>query len=470
MTPTPEQAAIIEAAKSTSESLLISALAGSAKTTTLELIVKALPISPILSLAFNKKIADEMSKRLPGHVTCRTMNALGHRVWGAQIGKRLQVDSKKSFNILKSVQGELKIRGLEFGPTLRAISAAKLNGYIPRRVAQGHALITAEDFFDGLDDEIDQEVVDLCLARSINQAYAGAIDFDDQIYMPTLFGGTFPRFPLVLIDEAQDLSELNHCMLEKLVTNRLIAVGDPYQSIYGFRGAVSSGMEQIKSKFNCRELPLSVSFRCPQAIVLAARKHAPHFQWFNGAPEGEISSPSTWTFADPPDGAAIICRNNAPLFRVAMKFIQAGRGVRLVGSDIGPGLVRILKKFGNERMTRDEVLARIQAWQSGQRKQRTAQDKADCLRVFTRTGETLGQAIAYAEHLFNSTGPVNLLTGHKAKGLEWDTVFYLDSHLIPSPWAETAEELEQERNIDYVILTRARQRLVYVNSDDLNAH
>jgi hypothetical protein len=66
------------------------------------------------------------------------------------------------------------------------------------------------------------------LTDSIRLAYEGQIDFDDQIYMPTLFGGTFPRFPLVMVDEAQDLSPLNHAMLEKLVTSRLIAVGDPY--------------------------------------------------------------------------------------------------------------------------------------------------------------------------------------------------------------------------------------------------
>jgi superfamily I DNA/RNA helicase len=74
------------------------------------------------------------------------------------------------------------------------------------------------------------------LAINIEQAFRGIIDFDDQIYMPTLFGGSWPQFPLVMIDEAQDLSPINHAMLSKLVKHRLIAVGDPYQSIYGFRG------------------------------------------------------------------------------------------------------------------------------------------------------------------------------------------------------------------------------------------
>ena len=81
------------------------------------------------------------------------------------------------------------------------------------------------------------------ILQSIKLAYDGKIDFDDQIYMPSLFGGTFPKFPLVLVDEAQDLSLLNHAFLQKLVTKRIIAVGDRNQSIYLFqrRGAEQHG-------------------------------------------------------------------------------------------------------------------------------------------------------------------------------------------------------------------------------------
>jgi hypothetical protein len=101
--PTAEQELIIEAACTTKDNILINALAGAAKTTTLELICKALPVQPILSLAFNKRIATEMTKRLPGHVACHTLNAIGHRVWMQSIPKRLVVETKKSYNILKGM-------------------------------------------------------------------------------------------------------------------------------------------------------------------------------------------------------------------------------------------------------------------------------------------------------------------------------------------------------------------------------
>src|SRR5690606_11453384 len=141
------------------------------------------------------------------------------------------------------------------------------------------------------------------LTESIKLAFAGQIDFDDQIYMPTLFGGSFPRFPLVMVDEAQDLSPLNHAMLERLVTNRLIAVGDPWQSIYAFRGADRYSMERLQQRFSMRELPLSVSFRCPIEIVKRARFRAPHMQWPEWAKSGKVETLDLWSASNIPDGA-----------------------------------------------------------------------------------------------------------------------------------------------------------------------
>jgi hypothetical protein len=68
---------------------------------------QALPVGPILCLAFNKRIAEEMKKRLPGHVTCKTLNAVGHGVWATAVGKSLTVDTRKSFEILKGVINDL---------------------------------------------------------------------------------------------------------------------------------------------------------------------------------------------------------------------------------------------------------------------------------------------------------------------------------------------------------------------------
>lgn len=480
--PTPEQSAIISRACQSQDNLLINALAGAAKTSTLVMLARALPLQPMLCIAFNKRIAEEMKKRLPGHCESMTVNAIGHRAWQKVVAPRLRLEKDKSFMILKEVIGALKNRDALkdlFPQTLKAIGLAKANGYVPVD-APFLGLIDREAFAELVGDGWEElsgaqlDVIDNVLMESIRQSYNGVIDYDDQIYMSTLAGGIFPEFPLVLVDEAQDLSLLNHALLQKLVKHRVIAVGDPFQSIYAFRGAASDSMRRLRNTFSMVEMELSVSFRCPRAIVRRARSRAPHMQWFGEAPEGAIDVLSEWSASDIPDGAAIICRNNAPLFYLALTLIRAGRGVKLVGSDLGPGLVRLLKKIGKEGMSRERLHQAIDQWETETKaKAKTSrhsaiEDRADCIRVFADFGTSFQEAVAYAEHLFGTGGPIQLLSAHKSKGLEWDTVFHLDPWRVPSKWAVLRGNegdnsgLEQELNLQYVITTRAKSRLVEV--------
>ena len=480
-TPTDEQAAIIDAAVGTEANLLVNALAGAAKTSTLVMIAQALRADlPILSLAFNKRIADEMRERLPGNVKCATLNGVGHTIWGNTIGKRLVLNTKKNFECLNEALAALRVSradraDFDFAETLGLIRAAKSAGYLPEGApgtAQG--LVTKEQFYASLDEEpsrLQSALVETVLCDSIKRAYNGQIDFDDQIYMSTLYGGAFPQFPLVLVDEAQDLSALNHRMLTRLVRKRIIAVGDPWQSIYAFRGADTKSMPRLRAGFNMEEFTLSVSFRCPVRVVERARQRVPHFKWRPEAVAGEVVEFREWSTASIPDGAAIICRNNAPLFKLALTLLRSGRGCQLVGADIGPGLVKILRKLGPESMKQTEVLDAIDQWEEQKlqksRSPGAVADRAECLRVFARHGEDLGAAISYAEHLFSSKGPIQLLSGHKAKGLEWDCVFCLDRWRIPSKYAETPEEIEQEKNLEYVITTRSKFGLYFINMNEM---
>lgn len=465
----------MDAAVGSRDNLLIEALAGAAKTTTLELIARALTHEPVLSLAFNKRIAEEMVKRLPSHVTCKTLNAIGHSVWASNLGRRrIIIDTKKTSALLKEVpmsRIEKDTFSDEYSDFTALIRSAKIRGYHPD---PNRSLCTLTQLMDYLEFEITplhEKVVTNVMNRTVAEAYDGRLDFDDQIYMPCLFGGTWPQFPLVLIDEAQDLSPLNHVMLDRLVTKRIIAVGDARQSIYGFRGSVNNGMEQLARRFSMQRLPLSTSFRCPISIIERARRHAPHMRWPEWAKPGEVTVwNKPWDEGIIPDGAAIICRNNAPLFKLAMALLGRKRGINLVGADIGPGLLRILKKLGPESTPQHEALRAILDWERAEnakaKKKASTSDRAACLRVFVGEAKTLGEAIAYAETLFKAQGPIQLLSGHKAKGLEWDTVFHLDPWRVPSLYAEGPEELEQEENLRYVILTRAKERYVEVNMKD----
>jgi len=467
MNPTDEQLHILSLVTSSSDNLQIKALAGTGKTTTLEMIEQTLAGRPLLCLAFNKRIAEEMKSRFSDTSECRTFNSLGHRIWGNSIGPRLTLETKKTQILFKALiedwnKDDAREAWEEYFNIIQAVGLAKALGYVPEgRWPAAKRLISKENFHEALDESpsaLSSELIDSILHASIAQAYKGVIDFNDQIYMPALFGGTFPRFPLVLVDESQDLSPTNHAMLDKLGKERVIVVGDPWQSIYGFRGAVQSGMARLAKRFSMQEADLSVSFRCPEAIVRAVHWRVPHMKWSKpGGRVAECLNP-TADFIKP--NSAIICRNNAPLFALGFRLIGSGRGVTVVGSDIGPRLLGQMKKLGPGDLPRAAVLDAIEVWLAERlaKESKTAAEMADCMRVFAQQGRDLAQAINYAEFLFKQTGNITLLTGHKAKGLEWPYIYFLDSWLLGSG--------EQEDNLKYVICTRAKEELYFINSRD----
>lgn len=473
-TPTAEQTAIVEAAQSTADNLCVVARAGAAKTSTLILIAEALPKTEILCLAFNKKIAEEMASRLPHNCESKTLHGLGYKVWWQFTRKKVQVKSNKSYTLLKQ-----RIETLDkddqtdayssMAETLDIISWAKNEGYLPvGGKLPAKPLIGEDDFFDNLPMEptaLQIALVNAVLTDSFQRAFEGIIDFDDMIYCPALCSVSWPIYPLTLIDEAQDLSPINHHILKKLVRNkRIIAVGDPYQAIYGFRGAYSDSMSRLADQFQMRELRLTISFRCARAITENARWLAADMKAPEWAKEGEVLRPMTWSSAEIPDGAAIICRNNAPLFSTALRLLEAGRLPEIAGRDLAKPLLKILNALGKPQMPKIAALDALDTWR-GKELERArpgakgqVEDKAACLEIIISRTKTLGDAAVYLQHLLDRDGRIYLMTGHKSKGLEFDTVYFLDPQLCKI-------NRDQDANIKYVIETRAKTKLIYVSSD-----
>lgn len=472
--PTDEQALILEAARKTPDNLIIQALAGAAKTSTLVRLGRALPSTPILCLAFNKRIAVEMKERLSSNCSAKTLNGLGHQIWGHHVGLRnLSLERDKVYNIFSALVEELKGGDKEeafalFSETLRAINEAKTAGYIPKILGNETRLMNEDELFAWMDEaptSLQQELIVRASIISAEQAHRGKIDFNDQILLPTVYPVSFEKFspPLLMVDEAQDLSALNHAMLRKLVRRRIIAVGDSRQAIYGFRGAHGNSMELLRETFSMQEFTLTLTFRCPKSVVEEARWRAPAIRCPETQDEGEVKTLGEWDETSLPHNAAVICRNNAPLFSLALRLMKCGRMPQILGADIGKNLLKILKKFGEGSLPQAEVFDKSEEWRelklTKSRDPGRIHDQAECLRVFAEQAPTLSGAIAYAEHLFNSEGPIKLMTIHKSKGLEFDHVFILDKGLIRL-------KQDQEKNLLYVAQTRAKKTLTYVKLED----
>jgi superfamily I DNA/RNA helicase len=178
-----------------------------------------------------------------------------------------------------------------------------------------------------------------------------------------------------------------------------------------------------------------------------------------------------------------LCRNTAPLVTLALRLLGAGRGATIAGRDIGKNLTRIVKKIsGKASMPIDTFISALSDYielETQKKPSRTAalRDRQDALlAISTRAFETGGQyattdnIISIIERLYadKAAGSVFLSTIHRAKGLEWPDVLFLDAHLIPSKYAQQDWQLQQEHNLRYVGVTRAQENLHFCASTDIH--
>lgn len=447
---TPQQQAIVSRFAS-GDSFAVRARAGTGKTTTL---VEAFQRAPegSLALAFNKRIAEELSLRMPKNVECKTMNAIGHRAWADRLRRPLRVDAKKLLGLWDSSPWK-KVLPEEGLAVCRLVSLAKSHGFTAGFGGKTHAPDAAwfdlADAFDILDaDSLIAAAKDI-LDESCRTAFNGLIDFDDQIYMSVLYDAPFPKYRCVAADEAQDLSALQHTMVRRLSAEgaQHLIVGDPAQAIYGFRGASENSFDELCQAFGLEVLPLTVSFRCPRAVIAEAQNFVSDIEAAPSAPAGSVVVARG---VSPQRGRTILSRTNAPLIRLAFQAIRETIPVNYLGRDFLSGLRALHKKY--------PTLRALESWyksETSKAKSKAAlarlTDRYDSLCILhERFGDKLEPAF---KQLFDtSTGAMTLSTIHKAKGLEWKSVAYYEYDKI---W-----EGAQESNIKYVGVTRAQENLI----------
>jgi len=501
-TPTDEQAAIVQAALTTTDSLMVVSYAGCTKTTALKLVANALPPGPALALAFSVPTKKELERHFPAHITIMTLNGLGHRAWAKAVNKPLVVDDRKVGRLITRVAREesFDLSSEQWTAVRALVNSAQVNGLVPSSYPHKGLVADRPEIWMDMADMLmlpDAEPL-LPLARAtlvaaIQEAFQGTISYADQIYMSALFNGAFPRYPLVMVDEAQDLSPLNHVQIKRAALGRLIVVGDPKQAIYGWRGADHTSMDTLRTlRKDWTDLALTQTFRCPSEVVARQQVHAPGFTAAPKNPAGLVlewhhqHTPWTWALVDQPRKTiGVLCRNNAPLLGLAMKLIRQGVGCVMAGRDIGKGLVALARKIVPvDSIPAEECKALINQWaddeiilaKANDKLEKVAgiEDRRDCLLVVLETGVAdAGTLRNILTDLFSrEAGRVTLSSIHRAKGLEWDIVVHLDPWRIPSKQARKAAQLgdqrplQQELNLRYVCETRTKHTLILANLED----
>lgn len=474
------------------ENLIINAVAGSGKTSTIVEACNRLPSGvSVLFLAFNVKIVEELKSRLPRWVNCATFNSVGWRAWLRFTGKKfLKVNADKNYQIAREMLDSKDFT--IYGPFIsKMVALAKSSGIggklMPNVKESWLALLEQHDVF------IDHEEADynygITLAmRALEESIRIAewsCDFDDQLYMPYLNNAPFQKYDYVFGDEMQDTNPVQKELLARMLNNktgRLIAVGDPDQAIYGFRGADSTSMEQVKTRFSAREMPLSICWRCSKAVVREAQKYVSRIQFAESSPEGAVHHLDRYAATDFRSSDAIVCRNNAPLVKMAYQLITRGIAVNFLGRDLGSGLCTLIKNMKAKSI--DDLEAKLDAWikresdkfmkKDQEAKVAALNDRLECINIFisnlSAENYTIEGLIEEITNLFKDvkTRAVTLCSVHKSKGLEYDRVFILDfAKLMPSPYAKKMWQLQQENNLIYVAITRAKNTLCYITSDGM---
>lgn len=489
ITPSPLQTNIYNVVETTDSNMIVNAVAGSGKTTTIVEIARRIPTHKrSIFLAFNKDIVKELKGKLPPHIEVKTIHSFGLNELRFKFGRNPLVtqetfiDNSKISKIIMA----LAPSWAPFSTDPEQEEADKLS-YCSRverivdlaRMCMPQSreeMITLCEKFDVqlLNGEIDRAKEVLRAANKINTSF----DFTDMIYRAAIGDWKLKQYDFVIIDECQDFNRTQQMIVKRIVKpgGRMIAVGDPRQAIYGFAGADSDSFNNLKSMFpNTVEMPLSVCYRCDQTIIDHAQEIVPYITARPGAGSGEMRQGSVKEIQD---GDFVLCRNTRPLVSLCLSFIAQGRKATIKGGDIGKNLINIIKNTkmkGVEPMFNklDREYQKLIAKARIQYPLKPADevsyvasmdDKIEALRsISTGCAGTSDMIDKIGQIFTDDVYGIVLSTVHKSKGLEADNVFIVERFRMPAPFATQAWEREQEANLDYVARTRTRHKLIYVN-------
>jgi len=514
-TPSIQQQAFFDWVVDGRGSAVVEAVAGAGKTTTLIEGAELMSGSAAF-MAFNSKIAKEIDNRLKdrglaaGDWRTRKEGKTFHSAGRSALLKAfpqlksVEPTDKKVIRIVEELVREKARRDLEgLEPAVaKIVSMAKQRGIGALcRIDDQQAWEEMVEHF-ALDDALPEgqehmvphviKMAQICLRRS-NEQIAESYDYDDMIYIPLLRNLRLWQHDWVVIDEAQDTNPTRREMARRMLRpgGRLVAVGDPHQAIYGFTGTDNNSLEQIAEDFRCTRLPLTVTYRCPKAVVAVARQFVGHITAHETAPDGEVIG---YDYADIMDhaqpGDAILCRFNKYLVSLVFRFIRAGVSAKIEGRSIGQGLAKLAGRWKSIKtlnalegklveFTEKEVAkAKLK---DDDRKIEEANDRLETMMVLIeRAREQKMSTVAElqdmimslfedAEKMGDTSRMIVLCSEHRSKGLEWDRVHVLGLTEVQPARCSRDWQMDQEINLQYVAVTRAKKVLHIVSglrSDD----
>jgi DNA helicase-2/ATP-dependent DNA helicase PcrA len=278
-----------EAVTTTEGPLLVVAGAGSGKTRVLTyrvayLLEQGVKPNEILAITFTNKAAAEMRSRIEAAVGARA-RAIWILTFHAACGRILRREAERlgyrsNFTIYDQADQVRLVRScleeLERDPkrfTPRGIHTQISNAK--------NQLLTPDAYSERVESFYDQTVADVYQMYQRRLFGLNAVDFDDLLMLTVEVLQRFPEarerwakaFRYVMVDEYQDTNHAQYVLLQLLssLSQNLMVVGDPDQSIYRFRGADIGNILSFERDFpGTQVIPLEQNYRSTNAILNAA--------------------------------------------------------------------------------------------------------------------------------------------------------------------------------------------------------
>ena len=477
---------------------VIKARAGSGKTATLIAAMKLIPSRKnCLFLAFNKSVKDEITKKLVNNENCtvKTVHGLGFSIISQNLDKQPEVDDNKyrtylNKNLSKLSTAQLPphktnaladycdniIQLLEFARLNLAQSAREIN-----KIADTYSIPVNYD---------ETNVVMSLMDWGKNNT--DTIDYTDMVWLPNelFMNPKSNKYDWIFNDEAQDYSVAYVKLFIKCFKRgtRFVSCGDEFQSINQFAGASETAFHEMCDYPNTQVFDLPISYRCDVKIIQEANQFVSDIFARPDAGLGLIKHKSS--LSEIRDNDMVLCRTNAPLFKIYGILIKNNIPCYIKGKDddkdtmlsiirrfsVGEELGKSLDKDGLfPRLYEDMVNERNRLAENGldipgainSQSVQAKYDRIASLLTIAVDCDSASCLINKIENIYNSDKVgVCLSTIHKAKGLEADNVHILCRSSMPQKSAKTPSELQQERNLIYVAITRAKHKLCYVSEQE----
>lgn len=541
MNPTPEQEKIYNFIKFDTQHGIIDAVAGSGKTSTIiESISYVDKNKELLFCAFNKSIRDEIQNRISknnnGNIVVKNLHQLGFDILKTNSETNFIVEELKFKKLIdKGIENKLldelekyldlyKINKDPKESTEERILKENIRKFkykLNDCINKFRLTLTKENFEDfknmilhfGIVDEKKTEPIILdsviqiflrCTKIVLEKGNELAeklkiIDLTDMIYLPQKLK-LYPikTYDILFVDECQDLSKAQLAIALKYVkkNGRVIAVGDPQQSIYGFTGADIESFSRFEKLLqNHIKLTLSFCFRCPDNVIEYAQNFRNDIKPFKekiGIIE-KIDFEKVLEFVKEKD--LIISRTKAPLSSLLFDLLESGKKVNIDQEEISELFNELRFLFSKEELRteyiyknnndffekvfkRNEYFIQKKSEKISNKLLREEYIDEETIHLKRRVdfinrqtsifidAKNLNELIKKIEKLVSDDpNAIKLSTIHKAKGLENERVFILDYDKLPlkkdnhKMW-----EKIQEDNLKYVALTRTKNTLYLVNA------